>query len=186
MAAAARLARSLMRSEMDAEDAVQDAVVCALRYFRTFDGRNARGWFLCIVRNTCYSALNRRRRVETELFDEERHAGDTSSDHEMRLVRRDDANAVARALDTLPARSRELFMLRELQGLSYRELARRIDAPIGTVMSRLSRARRAARAAVAARSASRSPVSQIDLARVRDSRGAYVEVHAQHRRAQAS
>jgi RNA polymerase sigma-70 factor (ECF subfamily) len=149
LAPAARLARALMRNDADAEDAVQDALLRALRYFRTFDGRNARGWFLQIVRNSCYSA--RRRQIEVDPFDEECHSDVTGAcEQEAPLVRRDGAKAVARALDALSPRSRTLIVLREAHGLSYREIASRIDVPIGTVMSGLARARGAARRALAA------------------------------------
>lgn len=182
---ALRLARALMRSEADAEDAVQDALVRALRYFRTFDGRNGRGWFLCIVRNTCFAA--RRRRRDVEPFEEERHSDLTGADQETRLVRRDRADAATRAVVGLPPRFRELFVLREVEGLSYRELARRIDAPIGTVMSRLSRARQAARHAAAAETTGRRrSFPPIGFTRARDSRGASLEARSRQRRAQAS
>lgn len=182
---ASRLARALMRSEADAEDAVQDALVRALRYFRTFDGRNSRGWFLTIVRNTCYTARTRDRQADVDSFDEEQHSDVSGADQETVLDRRQGAEAVARAVDALPPRFRELFVLREVDGLSYRELARRIDAPIGTVMSRLSRARRAARRSVAARAARRRSFS-ISLARARDVRGVFVEARPRQRRALAS
>ena len=185
-AAALRLARAVMRNDADAEDAVQDAMVRALRYFRTFDGRNGRAWFLCIVRNTCFAARRRRPRVEGECFDEDSHSDLSGTDQEARLVRRDRAEAVARAVVTLPPMFRELFVLREVEGLSYRELARRIDAPIGTVMSRLSRARQAARPAVAAPIAPRRSFPPIGFARVRDSRGATAEARSRQRRAHAS
>jgi RNA polymerase sigma factor (sigma-70 family) len=146
----ARLARLLLRNEQDAEDAVQDALLRALRYFRTFDGRDGRAWFLCIVRNTCESSRGRRARTITDPFDEERHTDVTRPNTpEAELLRHDRLDAVTRALGAMPPRFRELFVRREVDGLSYRELAASIGAPIGTVMSGLSRARRAVRGALA-------------------------------------
>jgi RNA polymerase sigma-70 factor (ECF subfamily) len=163
---ASRLARSLLRNEQDAEDAVQDAVVRALRYFRTFDGHNGRAWFLCIVRRTCQTSWGRQGHVPSDPFDEDRHTDVTSpNDPEVQLLRRDRLSTVTRALDTMPPQFRALFVLREVEGLSYRELATSIDVPIGTVMSGLSRARRAVRGALA----HTSQVHGSDAAR--DSRG---------------
>jgi RNA polymerase sigma-70 factor (ECF subfamily) len=175
-----------MRDTADADDALQDALVRALRFFGTFDGRNARGWLLSIVRNVCYRAQARRRMRDADLFDEERHTDVTGEDLETTLLRRDGAEMVAQAVRTLPPSFRELFLLREVHGLSYRELATHIDAPIGTVMSRLARARGAARRAVAARTARRRSAPPIGLARVRDSRGAVSEPASRQRRQQAS
>ncbi len=147
--AAYRLARWLMRNEHDAEDVVQEASLRALRYFDTFVGGNGRAWFLRIVRNTCWSWRGHGSELPTEPFDEEQHsAGRSPADPETLALRSDDVRMIERALRNVPGRFRELLVLRELEGLSYRELADVLGIPIGTVMSGLSRARQAARRAL--------------------------------------
>jgi RNA polymerase sigma-70 factor (ECF subfamily) len=149
-----RLARWLTRSEHDAEDAVQEAAVRALRYLRTFSGSNARAWFLRIVRNVCYGSFGPE--PEADVFDEEQHGpGRPAPSPEALVVQAADAALIERALRDLPDRFRELLVLRELECLSYRELADLLGIPIGTVMSGLSRARQALRRAVSARLAER-------------------------------
>jgi RNA polymerase sigma-70 factor (ECF subfamily) len=144
--AARRLARWLMRNEYDAEDVVQEASLRAFRYFRTFAGGNGRAWFLRIVRNTCGSWHGQRAHAPTDLFDEERHSAvRTATDPETLLLQNDAAAVIDHAMDHLPDRFRELLILRELDGLSYREMADVMGIPMGTVMSGLSRARRAFR-----------------------------------------
>jgi RNA polymerase sigma-70 factor (ECF subfamily) len=144
-----RLARWLMRDEHDAEDVVQEASLRAFRYFRTFVGGDGRAWFLRIVRNTCYSWPRRGHEAQSDSFDEERHnSARPQSDPEALLLQSDDAALIARALSSLPDRFHRLLVLRELEGLSYRELSAVIGIPIGTVMSRLSRARVALRSAL--------------------------------------
>jgi RNA polymerase sigma-70 factor, ECF subfamily len=147
--AAYRLARWLMPNEQDAEDVVQEASLRALRYFRTFTGGNGRAWFLRIVRNMCAGWRGHRFQAATDPFDEEEHSsGQPASDPETLLLRSDDVMLIERAMSNLPDRFRELLVLRELKGLSYRELADVMDIPIGTVMSTLSRARQAFRSAL--------------------------------------
>jgi len=147
--AAIRLARWQMRNEHDAEDVVQEASLRAFRYFRTFSGGNGRAWFLRIVRNTCWGWRGHGVQPPTDLFDEEQHsAGRSASDPETLLLQTDDVTSIERALRNLPDRFRELLVLRELEGLSYRELADRLGIPMGTVMSSLSRARQAFRLAL--------------------------------------
>ena len=144
-----RLARWLMRNEQDAEDVVQEASLRAFRYFRTFAGGDGRAWFLRIVRNTCFGRRAHRFEALTDPFDEEQHrSARPAFDPETLLLRTDDATLIARAMSTLPEGFHQLLMLRELEGLSYRELADVMGIPMGTVMSRLSRARGALRAAV--------------------------------------
>ena len=144
-----RLARWLMRDEHDAEDVVQEASLRAFRYFRTFVGGDGRAWFLRIVRNTCYSWPRRGHETRSDSFDEEQHSSARpQSDPETLLLQSDDATSIARALSSLPAHFHQLLVLRELEGLSYRELSEVIGIPIGTVMSRLSRARVALRRAL--------------------------------------
>jgi RNA polymerase sigma-70 factor, ECF subfamily len=148
--AAHRLARSLLRNEDDAEDAVQEAALRAHRYLHTFDGGNERAWFLRIVRHVCWRSYRRTSvPLSLDVFDEQRHSDvGQSMDPEAQLMRRDDVTLVDRAIRNLPRRSRQLLRLRELDGLSYRELAREIGVPLGTVMSGLSRARDAFRGAL--------------------------------------
>ena len=144
-----RLARWLMRNEHDAEDVVQEASLRAFRYFRTFTGGDGRAWFLRIVRNTCSGWRGNRFNGLTDPFDEEQHHGASApSDPEALLLQTDDATLIARAMHHLPDRHHHLLVLREFEGLSYRELADVMGIPMGTVMSSLSRARQALRGAL--------------------------------------
>ena len=144
-----RLARWLVRNEHDAEDVVQDAALRALRYFGTFSGGNARAWFLRIVRNSCWNWMGRPMLLNADPFDEERHTPDAPvADPETIALRTDDVARIRHMLASLPVRFRELLVLRELEGLSYRELSDVLGIPMGTVMSGLSRARQAARVAL--------------------------------------
>jgi RNA polymerase sigma-70 factor, ECF subfamily len=141
--AAHNFARWLVRGSDDAEDVVQEACLRALRYFGTFRGGNARAWLLSIVRTTVLRRwhTNRAQQLETE-FDEEIHSdGDAALNPEHLLFQRLDSRWVEQALYHLPARFREVLVLRELEGLSYKEIAAVVGVPIGTVMSTLSRAR---------------------------------------------
>ncbi len=147
--AAYRLAYWLTRNEDDAQDVVQEASLRAFRYFRTFTGGNGRAWFLRIVRNTCFNWRRRRISAPADTFDEEQHGTDLLAvDPETLLLRSVTAAAIERAMAHLPNRFRELLVLREMEGLSYREMADATGVPMGTVMSRLSRARRAFRSAL--------------------------------------
>ncbi|HET9191633.1 MAG TPA: sigma-70 family RNA polymerase sigma factor [Vicinamibacterales bacterium] len=147
--AAYRLAYWLTRNEDDAQDVVQEASLRAFRYFRTFTGGNGRAWFLRIVRNTCCNWRRRRICAPADTFDEEQHGTDLLAvDPETLLLRSVTAAAIERAMAHLPNRFRELLVLREMEGLSYREMADATGIPMGTVMSRLSRARRAFRNAL--------------------------------------
>jgi RNA polymerase sigma-70 factor, ECF subfamily len=144
-----RLARWLMRDEHDAEDVVQEASLRAFRYFRTFVGGDGRAWFLRIVRNTCYGWRRHGCQPVTDSFDEEQHSSTRpQSDPEALLLQTDDAASTMRAVRSLPDHFHQLLVLREIEGLSYRELSDVIGIPIGTVMSRLSRARAALRGAL--------------------------------------
>jgi RNA polymerase sigma-70 factor (ECF subfamily) len=139
-----RLARWLTGRSHEAEDLVQEASLRAFRYLHTFMGGNGRAWFLRIVRNTCYQWRGRAVAAVTDVFDEQLHSAvQPTGDPEALFTRAEGSARIARALEELPPRFRELLVLRELEGLSYRELAEISGIPVGTVMSRLSRARRA-------------------------------------------
>lgn len=136
------LARYLMRDAHDAEDAVQDAALRALRHARTFGGGDERAWLLTIVRNRCLSLLRRRRRAAPMTALDEDLQGGSDADIEAELLGRMSHDDIVRAMNALPDEFREVLVLRELQDCSYQEIARITSVPVGTVMSRLSRARR--------------------------------------------
>ena len=141
--AAYNLARWLTRNEHDAEDMVQEAYLRAFKFFYSFRGGDVRPWLLSIVRNCCYSWLrqNRAHELATE-FDEEKHSVDAeSSDPAALALQTADHEMLKGALDQLPVEFREVVVLRDLQGLSYKEIADIANIPTGTVMSRLARAR---------------------------------------------
>jgi RNA polymerase sigma-70 factor (ECF subfamily) len=143
--AAYDLARWLTRNDQDAEDVLQNAVLRALQFFDGFHGVNARAWLLTIVRNSFYSWLEQRHRGHemAEPFDEEIHsAAGGGADPEVELLRQADSRLLRQGFESLPLPLREVMVLRELEGLSYKEIAAIASVPIGTVMSRLSRARR--------------------------------------------
>jgi RNA polymerase sigma-70 factor, ECF subfamily len=139
--AAFNLSRWLLRSRADSEDVAQEALLRAFRFFRGFHGGDARAWLLQIVRNTCYTWLEKNRPVElmTE-FDEELHP-QLSQNPESLAIAGDNRDRLHRALESLPPRFREVLVLRELEGCSYKEIASITSIPIGTVMSALARAR---------------------------------------------
>lgn len=141
--AAFNLARWLVRNTQDAEDVVQDAYLRAFRFFGGFQGGDARAWLLKIVRNTSYSFLERRRPADlTEEFDEKVHVNETAApDAETALVQSVETRMLREALSELPVSFRETLVLRELEGMSYKEIAEMMDVPIGTVMSSLARGR---------------------------------------------
>ena len=151
LGAAFTLARYLLREVADAEDAVQEAYLQALRHFRGFRGENPRAWLLTIVRRACYAWTDREGRVggstDPDLLDDLPAEGD---DPETEVVRGELQEQLARAVDALPLPFREVIVLREIQELSYQEIATVIGAPVGTVMSRLARARRRLQRALAA------------------------------------
>lgn len=143
LAAAFNLARWLARTDHDAEDLVQDAYLRALKAYDSFRGGDGRAWLLTIVRNTCYTWLKENRAQEfTTVFDEEIHTTeDDSPNPEILLLENVDQRLLKNALEALPLEFREVLVLRELEGLSYKEIAGLMGIPIGTVMSRLARAR---------------------------------------------
>ena len=169
--AAYNLARWLTRNDQDAEDVVQDAYLRAFRFFDGFRGGEGRGWLLTIVRHTCYSWMEKNRPAEVSaVFDEEKHAEESAAfDPEIAGGGNPEAialqNAHRRILDqaiaALPLGFREVLILRELEDLSYKEIARVIDIPIGTVMSRLARARKLLQESALLRSISGLPLAEL-------------------------
>ena len=138
------LARWLMRDDHEAQDAVQEAFVRAIRFAGGFRGGDRRAWLLAIVRNVCYTQLTRSRAsASTVTFDEELHPGPAGADADPAAVtiNSSDRQALVRALEALAPEYREAIVMREMHGLSYKEIAEAADVPIGTVMSRLARAR---------------------------------------------
>ena len=141
------LARWLVRDPQDAQDVVQDAALRALRHFGGFRGTDPRPWLMAIVRNASYAFLRARRPGELhELNVDELDAapaeGSMDLDPEKVLMHKMEKAMLNEAITALPVAYRECLVLRELEDLSYREIARIADVPVGTVMSRLSRARR--------------------------------------------
>ena len=141
--AAYNYARWLTRSDVDAEDVVQDAIVRALRFFPSLRNENARAWLLTIVRNTWYGRLAQRGATDgAKVYDEMTdHRRDEHPGPEALVVQQQTVSEVQRAVEALPAEFREVIVLRELEGLSYKEIAAIAGIPVGTVMSRLSRGR---------------------------------------------
>jgi RNA polymerase sigma-70 factor, ECF subfamily len=141
--AAYNLARWLTRNGTDAEDVVQEACERALKYFSAFRGTDAKAWFLTIVRHACYDWLKRNRPSEIVSGDGPalEEAPDPAGTPEQIVTRNASAMALNEAIAALPLGYREVLILRELEELPYKEIARVVDIPIGTVMSRLARAR---------------------------------------------
>lgn len=139
--AAVNLARWLLRNPGDAEDVAQESMLRAWRFFDHFRGSDARAWLLQIVRNNCYTWLQKNRPTElmTE-FDETVHSR-AAENPESAATRSSERDQLMRALELLPPRSREVLVLRELEGCSYKEISQITGIPMGTVMSTLSRAR---------------------------------------------
>jgi len=138
------LARWLTRDAHDAEDVVQDACVRAMQYVNALRGGDAKAWFLTIVRHACYDWFKRNRPPEIAADDGtaiESAVDGAALSPEPNVVRASEARALADALAELPVRYREVLVLRELEELSYKEIARIADIPVGTVMSRLARGR---------------------------------------------
>ena len=142
--AAYNLARWLTRNEHDAQDVVQDAFLRAFKFFGGFRGGNSRSWLLSIVRNTAFTWLQKNRKQElVTLPDEElRDLQDPAPNAAAAILKNADQEMVREALEALPPEFREVAVLRELEGLSYKEIAEVAEVPIGTVMSRLARARK--------------------------------------------
>ena len=145
--AAYNFARWLTRDDQRAQDVAQEAVLRALRFFGGFRGENARPWLLSIVRNTYFGTLKalQREELRPDLDDESAESiGEAAYelDPSLALERKWDRERVTRALERLPTEFREILVLREMEDLSYKQIAGVAEIPIGTVMSRLSRARR--------------------------------------------
>jgi RNA polymerase sigma-70 factor (ECF subfamily) len=144
LGAAYNLARWLARDGHDAEDIVQDACIRALKYIDSLNRSEARAWFLTIVRHAFYDWCERNR--PAEIARDDGSALETAVDHnaidpEQAVLRRAESKALADAVAELPLAFREVLILREMEDLSYKEIARIADIPVGTVMSRLARAR---------------------------------------------
>ena len=144
------LARWLTSNRTDAEDVVQEACLRAYRAISTFAGGNPRAWVLTIVRHTAYTWLRRNRSASLVMVDDLEAVERTHTDPgdqekptpETELIAKADAARLESAIAELPAPFKETLVLRDVQGLDYREIAQITDVPIGTVMSRLARARR--------------------------------------------
>jgi len=144
--AAYNLARWLTRNDHDAADVVQEAMLRALRYFGSLRGEQARPWLLQIVRHTCFSWLQENHPHEVISLDESDSAwqeipGPSAEEPHMLASRNADRARIDRALSSIPVAYREVIVLREMEDLSYKDIARIANIPVGTVMSRLSRAR---------------------------------------------
>jgi len=148
------LARYLMRNSADAEDAVQECYLRALRHFDSYRGPAMKPWLLAILKNVCYAEFARRGKHETPAdFSEDEPAAETpmwqepQANPETTLLRQQDDATIRRLVDALPRPFREAIVLREINDLSYQEIAEVAGVPVGTVMSRLARARSMLRAA---------------------------------------
>ena len=142
--AAFNLARWLTRNDADAEDVVQEAYLRAFKFFGGFHGEDGRAWLLGIVRNTTYTWMQRNRSPELNLplDDEIREVKSNDLNPEGLLLRKAEAQTLRQAVEELPLEFREVLVLRELEEMSYKQIAVVADLPLGTVMSRLARARK--------------------------------------------
>jgi len=149
------LARYLMRNTQDAEDAVQECYLRALRHFDSYRGPAMKPWLLAILRNVCNAEFARRRKEEvpTDSADDDSKAEETpiwqepQVSPEKMMVQQQDTATIRRLVEELPQPFREAIVLREMNNLSYQEIAQAVGVPVGTVMSRLARARAMLRAA---------------------------------------
>ena len=143
LGSAYNLAKWLTRNREDAEDVVQESFLRAFSGFEGLRGDDAKAWLLTIVRNTCLTWLKRNRNAAAMIgLEEQVHdPNDPSPDPEEMLLISSDREQVKRALEQLPFEFRDVIVLRELEGFSYKEIATTVGVPLGTVMSRLSRGR---------------------------------------------
>jgi RNA polymerase sigma-70 factor (ECF subfamily) len=142
--AAYNLARWITRNQHDAEDLVQEAYLKAFRFFDGFQGGDGRAWLLAIVRNTCLTWLRKNKGgASNSVFDERLHSAPLeSADAEEVLVKQVDLDSLRGCIELLPVEYREVLVMREIQELSYKEIAEIACVPVGTIMSRLSRGRK--------------------------------------------
>lgn len=141
--AAFNLARWLTRNESDAEDVVQEAYLRAYRFFDGFKGGDGKGWLLAVVRNTFLTwARHESGPNQKVVFDEAVHGGGEETGVETRLVKNAEAKSLRECVNALHSEYREVLVMRELEDMSYKEIAEATAIPMGTVMSRLSRARK--------------------------------------------
>lgn len=151
--AAYNLARWLVHDDSEAEDIVQEAYLRAFKFFGGYYGGDSRSWLLTIVRNTCYTWLQQNRvlRLADPIDDKLDEVGADVSDPETLLLQSVNSQIVRQAVQELPVEFREVVVLREMENLSYKEIADVVDIPIGTVMSRLKRGRQRLHALLAKR-----------------------------------
>jgi RNA polymerase sigma-70 factor (ECF subfamily) len=142
--AAYNLARWLTRNEHDAQDVVQEAYLRAFRFFDSYRGGDGKSWLLEVVRNTCFTFLRREKRNVTSIaFDEAAHTPTVHPPNpEEALVKASKQTILQDCIEGLPQEFREVLVMRELEEMSYRQIAEVAGVPPGTVMSRLSRARK--------------------------------------------
>jgi RNA polymerase sigma factor (sigma-70 family) len=147
------LARYLLRDASDAEDAVQECYLRALKHFDSYRGPAMKPWLFAILRNVCHAEYARRAHSHAAIEDAPEVAEqtplwrETEANPETEVLRSRDASAIRKLIDALAEPFKETFVLREINNLSYREIADAVGAPVGTVMSRLARARAMLRAA---------------------------------------
>ena len=143
LSAAYNLARWITGNNHDAEDVVQESYLRALKFFDGFRGSNSRPWLLTIVRNTCFTWLRQNRFSELSVeLDEKIQTGETEPGNpESILLAAAQSEMVRKVIEKLPREFREVIILREMENLSYKEIADIASIPVGTVMSRLARAR---------------------------------------------
>jgi RNA polymerase sigma-70 factor (ECF subfamily) len=157
--AAFNYARWLTKSEVEAEDLVQEACLRAMRFLSSLRDGNARPWLFAIVRNTWYSRVARRDSAAgATLNSSDDNRPDEALDPEQRLVQQDTVARGRAGLEQLPPEFREAIVLRDIEGLSYKEIAEVLQVPMGTVMSRISRGRERLLAALA-------PAAQLEVLR---------------------
>ena len=161
--AAYNLARWLTRNDHDAQDVVQESYIRSFRSFSGFRGGNVRAWLLKIVRNTCFTWLQQNRRAERSVeFDEEVFNSDSCSPNPEEILLQSASHfAVHEALRSLPHNFREVLVLRELEEMSYQEIAEITGMPMGTIMSRLSRSRDALRQSLTALAHEPGPIKTV-------------------------